>query len=192
MISCLRELAVRRSAGVLVCLKQDVHTTSVLCAEPLRKKKRMDPALLKMRVDRKIRKIEKAIRQIENAEKVLKPIMERTLAPQVFKELEVRTRDEQEVARLKQEMTKLLQVWSVYRNDVSTQQNQSIRRCLSAQQRALEELKSNWPDLYQDAIAIDSQLLPHHNEKFLTDQPANSAYVSPDGTRTECTKQWSM
>jgi large subunit ribosomal protein L40 len=45
-------------------------------AEPLKKKKRIDPAILKAREDRKKRKIEKAIRRLEKMAKQLKPIDE--------------------------------------------------------------------------------------------------------------------
>lgn len=39
-----------------------LHITPVVCAEPLKKKKRMDPQILRMREQRRQRKLEKSIR----------------------------------------------------------------------------------------------------------------------------------
>lgn len=50
--------------------------TPIVCAEPLKKKKRMDPAILKARLDRRKRKIEKQIRRLQKNMRQLKPIEE--------------------------------------------------------------------------------------------------------------------
>lgn len=41
------------------------RTSETMLAEPLKKKKRLDPQILKAREDRKRKKIEKAIRKLE-------------------------------------------------------------------------------------------------------------------------------
>lgn len=48
----------------------------VLFAEPLKKKKKMDPAVVKAREDRKRKKLEKQIRRLEKNARQLKPIEE--------------------------------------------------------------------------------------------------------------------
>lgn len=48
--------------------------TPVLCAEPLKKKKKMDPAIIKAREDRRRKKLEKQIRRLEKLARQLKPI----------------------------------------------------------------------------------------------------------------------
>lgn len=45
-------------------------------AEPLKKKKRLDPAVIKAREERKRRKLEKQIRRLQKTERQLKPIDE--------------------------------------------------------------------------------------------------------------------
>jgi large subunit ribosomal protein L40 len=45
-------------------------------AEPLKKKKRIDPAVLKQREERKKRRLEKQIRRLEKNARQLKPIDE--------------------------------------------------------------------------------------------------------------------
>lgn len=197
MWNCL-QLSVRHGlmrtveASIQSNLARTVHTSSVLFAEPLKKKKRMDPVLLKLRVDRKIRKLEKAIRQLENAEKVLKPLMEQTLAPHVYREIDLRVRNPEMLQQLKDQMDKLLRVWSVYRKEVAEQQQKSIDRMTAAQQRVIDELRNNWPQLYEHAISIDQSLLPYEETHVITDSPPNPSYVPPDGSRTDVTKQWVM
>lgn len=50
------------------------HFTPVLCAEPLKKKKKMDPAVVRAREDRRRKKLEKQIRRLEKLARQLKPI----------------------------------------------------------------------------------------------------------------------
>lgn len=45
-------------------------------AEPLKKKKRLDPSVVKAREERKKKKIEKQIRKLEKSSRQLKPIEE--------------------------------------------------------------------------------------------------------------------
>lgn len=52
------------------------HYTPVLYAEPLKKKKKIDPAVTKAREDRKRKKLEKQIRRLEKNARQLKPIEE--------------------------------------------------------------------------------------------------------------------
>lgn len=52
------------------------HYTPVLFAEPLKKKKKMDPAVIKAREDRRRKKLEKQIRRLEKNARQLKPIEE--------------------------------------------------------------------------------------------------------------------
>jgi large subunit ribosomal protein L40 len=48
----------------------------VLFAEPLKKKKKLDPAIIKGREDRRRKKLEKQIRRLEKNARQLKPIDE--------------------------------------------------------------------------------------------------------------------
>lgn len=52
------------------------NVTQPLCAEPLKKKKRIDPQVIKAREDRRRKKIEKQIRRLEKNARQLKPIDE--------------------------------------------------------------------------------------------------------------------
>ena len=53
-----------------------ICTTPVLMAEPLKKKKKLDPQVIKQREERKRKKLEKQIRRLEKNSRQLKPIDE--------------------------------------------------------------------------------------------------------------------
>lgn len=52
------------------------NVTPALCAEPLKKKKRIDPQVVKAREERRRKKLEKQIRRLEKNARQLKPIDE--------------------------------------------------------------------------------------------------------------------
>lgn len=56
--------------------------------EPLKKKKKMDPAIIRAREDRRKRKLEKEIRRLEKFSKQLKQIFECDISPQFQDEKE--------------------------------------------------------------------------------------------------------
>lgn len=58
----------------------------ILSAEPLRKKKKMDPAILRQREERKKRKIEKQIRRLEKNSSQLKNLEEVEVPYQLVEE----------------------------------------------------------------------------------------------------------
>ncbi|OUC45370.1 hypothetical protein D917_08496, partial [Trichinella nativa] len=59
------------------------HSSPMLNAEPLKKKKRIDPAIIRGRLERKKKKIEKSIRLLLKQSKKLKPIEELTVENKV-------------------------------------------------------------------------------------------------------------
>lgn len=61
-----------------------LHVTAALCAEPMKKKRRLDPQILRARDDRRRRKLEKAIRRLEKTAKQLKPIDENEVPDSLF------------------------------------------------------------------------------------------------------------
>lgn len=62
------------------CSQQSIHTTAILCGEPIKKKKRLDPKVTQARIARKKRKVEKQIRRLQKHARQFKPIDENELA----------------------------------------------------------------------------------------------------------------
>lgn len=75
-LSFLRLCVSNAIKGIQRCSQQQFHMTPVVCGEPMKKKKRLDPAILKARIDRRKKKIEKQIRRLQKNSRQLKPIEE--------------------------------------------------------------------------------------------------------------------
>lgn len=56
--------------------QQSIHLTPIALAAPMKKRKRIDPAVIKARLDRRKRKLEKQIRRLQKNARQLKPIDE--------------------------------------------------------------------------------------------------------------------
>lgn len=66
----------RSARSMFTTSKLAFNVTQPLCAEPLKKKKRIDPQVIKAREERRRKKIEKQIRRLEKNARQLKPIDE--------------------------------------------------------------------------------------------------------------------
>lgn len=71
--------------GIQKCSQQQFHMTPMVYGSPLKKKKRLDPAIVKARLDRRKRKIEKQIRRLQKNMRQLKPIEEMEIPRALFK-----------------------------------------------------------------------------------------------------------
>lgn len=76
LLSPLRLCVSNAIKGIQRCSQQQFHMTPVVCGEPMKKKKRLDPAIMKARLDRRKKKIEKQIRRLQKNSRQLKPIEE--------------------------------------------------------------------------------------------------------------------
>ncbi len=146
-----------------------LFTTSYLFAEPLRKKKRIDPQVLKRRTERKLRKLEKEIRRLESTKKQLKPIIEAN-----------------------NELKRMTKLWSIYKSEERVTELKSIKSMVYSQNRALNELRKESQELYESAISVDNDLMPFKVEDVKKETPKIDNYETPDGRITDLTKQWTM
>jgi len=159
-------------------------------AEPLKKKKRLDPQILKAREERKRRKIEKAIRKLEKVSKTLKPIDEVQLMASLSNEIDIRKRPA--VTHNNDELEKRIittKAWSKFKHDEHYFNLQVINDLEYSQQRALNELREVSEDLYQEAIKIDESFLPFQLTGPVETPPIEN-YQSPDGEYIDVSKKW--
>ncbi|CAG0890142.1 unnamed protein product [Darwinula stevensoni] len=156
-------------------------------AEPLKKKKRLDPAILKAREDRRKRKIEKQIRRLEKVAQQYKPVDECEVSPTLRKEISMRKRNapmsESELA----EAAQLLCEWTRYRWKESCDELITIDSIVSSRLKALEELRKESPRLYEAAIQLDENLLPY-KATGPVESPPIAGYDPPDGEYIDTTK----
>ncbi|XP_075223067.1 mitochondrial ribosomal protein L40 [Lycorma delicatula] len=167
------------------------QVTNCLMGEPLKKKRRLDPAIVRAREDRRRRRIEKQIRKMEKNPRQLKPI-EECEVPEILvkdeKKLRVRRSPQLSEEELEYRVLTFKQ-WSSYRLRQHLADVQMIDRILFSQQKALDELRKESEELYQEALQIDPQFIPVTLKgPVLT--PIIKNYESPDGEYIDTSKKW--
>jgi len=171
-----------------------ITTTPSLNAEPLKKRARMDPALLKIRVERKIKRCEREIEKLEKEPRQPIPILEYQNTSSVTRDLQARSgRTLEEVGLDKGILRSAHRMWGFYRGIQSRMERRSIRQVEQAQNRALETLKELDEQLYERTVSVDEvTLVPYLSSHIRKETPANPNYVPPDGRITDITKEWVM
>ncbi|RZF47393.1 hypothetical protein LSTR_LSTR009132 [Laodelphax striatellus] len=165
--------------------------TDCFFAEPLKKKRRLDPAIVRAREDRKKRKLEKQIRRKEKGSRQLKPIDECEV-PEVLLKDEKKLRVRQVEKLTEQEVigrVRILKAWAGYRRKQSFNDIQMMDRLMFSQQHALDELRKESEYLYQEAIKIDENLI-NRTMKGPMKTPPKENYASPDGEYIDTSKKW--
>ncbi|XP_053698292.1 39S ribosomal protein L40, mitochondrial [Sabethes cyaneus] len=174
------------------------HYTPVLCAEPLKKKKKIDPQVLKQREERKRKRLEKMIRRLEKNARQLKPVEELEVPIELLDEQDKRKRTGGlQVSEQERESRILLEKqWAKYKMEEKLAYYQLIDRVLAAQTKALNELRLESEALYQQAIQPDLQqdgagggLLPLKTEGPVSTPPV-AGYEMPDGEYIDVSKKW--
>ncbi|PSN33246.1 39S ribosomal protein L40 [Blattella germanica] len=166
------------------------RATACLYAEPLKKKKRIDPAVIKQREERKKKRLEKQIRRLEKNARQLKPIDELEVPLSVLDHKKERARNLPPLTLEEEDERILLQKeWSRYKRKQHLKDIQMIDRLIFSQQKALDELRKESEELYQAAIQINPLQLP-----FITHGPVYTPpikdYDSPDGEYSDISKKW--
>jgi large subunit ribosomal protein L40 len=179
---------IRRDIATNIFL--NFKTTPCLLAEPLKKKKKVDPAVLKAREDRKKKKLEKQIRRLEKNARQVKPLEECEIPLSLLDEKKFRVRSLPQISSDVQENRAILEKqWAAYKKNQRLDDIQMLDRILFAQQRALDELRNESEELYQEAMQIDFQLLPFKREGPMETPPIKN-YDSPDGDYVDISKKW--
>ncbi|KYO39502.1 large ribosomal subunit protein mL40 [Alligator mississippiensis] len=155
-------------------------------AEPLRKKKKMDPKReqrARERLKKKIRKLEKAIPELIPIEdfitpsKYLESTRVRSASPLSFEESERRAL--------------LMKKWTLYKQKQHKAEMKTVTMLVAAQEEALRELRLESEELYQAAIRRDVGLFPFEREGPSYTPPA-PGYEAPDGKCNDVTKVYTQ
>ncbi|XP_022913089.1 large ribosomal subunit protein mL40 [Onthophagus taurus] len=197
IISALSRLSLKQPSRIPVLIsrykienKLFLHTTPALCAEPLKKKKRLDPAVIKARDDRKKKRIEKQIRKLEKNARQLKPIEELEIPMVIIDHKKERYRKSPALtAETLEERILLEKQWSQFKKQEYVKDLKMLDRIAYSQQKALDELRKESEELYQEAIQPDLQLIPYG---FIgpVETPPIEGYNAPDGDYQDVSKKW--
>ncbi|CAH0400572.1 unnamed protein product [Chilo suppressalis] len=164
--------------------------TEPLCAEPLKKKKKMDPAIIKAREDRRRKKLEKQIRRLQKNARQLKSIDEMEVPLHILDEMGKRKRPPVKLSSEVMEARALLQKeWTQYKREEYMNSVAQIDRIMAAQRRALDKLYEESEELYDEAIMPDLSLIPYSVRGPVATPPIKD-YASPDGEFIDVSKKW--
>ncbi|CAH2245086.1 39S ribosomal protein L40, mitochondrial [Pararge aegeria] len=164
--------------------------TDQLCAEPLKKKKKVDPAIIKAREDRRRKKLEKQIRKLQKNARQLKPIEEVEPPLHLMDQMGKRKRPSVVLsAEISETRALLVKEWTRYKKQEYMANVAQIDRIMAAQKRALDMLYEESEELYNEAIMPDVQLIPCSFTGTYATPPIKN-YESPDGEYIDVSKKW--
>ncbi|XP_023976672.1 large ribosomal subunit protein mL40 [Physeter macrocephalus] len=155
-------------------------------AEPLQKKKKVDPKKDQAAKER----LKKRIRRLEKASQELIPI-EDFITPVKFLN-EARQRPPVELSFEENERRALLlKKWSLYKQCEHEMERGTIASLLEAQREALQELKLTSPELHAEATKRDPSLFPFERQGPDYTPPIAS-YQPPEGRYHDITKVYTQ
>lgn len=162
-----------------------LKTSAPLRAEP-KKKKKVDPKreqLMRDRLKKKLKRLEKVppefipIEDFTTPVKCLDETRERSAPRLSFEESERRAL--------------LLKEWGRYKQEQHMAEMKAVEHALEAQREALEELKLESEELYQQALKPDPLLFPFtHEGPAYT--PPQTMYDAPEGKFNDITKVYTQ
>lgn len=165
------------------------RATPILCAEPLKKKKKVDPQVIRAREERRRKKLEKQIRRLEKNARQLKPIDELEVPLVLIDEKDKRTRNVNIATDVLEKRAILEKIWARYQHEQKLHQYKTVDRILMSQEKALQELRFESEQLYQEAVQPDPKLLPFYAKGPVVTPPVEH-YDSPDGDYIDISKKW--
>jgi len=167
-----------------------INTSAVLLAEPMKKKKKMDPAIIRAREEKKRRRLEKQIRRLEKFQRQLKPLDETEIPVAIIDNARQRAR---KLPQLPMEVSdarwKLVKEWAVYKNKQVEAETRFFQKMRQSQDTALEELRKESPFLYEECIKIDTDLITYE-AKGPTETPPIENYNIIDGDYIDISRKW--
>ncbi|KAK0045957.1 39S ribosomal protein L40 mitochondrial-like isoform X1 [Biomphalaria pfeifferi] len=166
------------------------QTSQLLWAEPMKKKKRIDPSVIAAREAKKIRRIEKEIKRLTKFGRILKPIEEveidnrkYRLALERKRPLPTLTAEEKDYRDL------LIKEWGAYKSYQWHWEAKIMDQLTEAQQEALDELKQESLELYHAALQNDYACVPIEFQGP-KETPPKKDYPAPDGEYVDTTRKY--
>ncbi|KAK7105752.1 hypothetical protein V1264_017091 [Littorina saxatilis] len=166
------------------------HATSQLWGAPMKKKKKVDPAVLMQRETKRKKKIERQMKRLEKFGRRLKPVDEIDGDPKILSQIRLRRRPPAVLTFEEGERRALLQKqWSRSKLHQHTEEAATLSSLLITQDRALDELKFESEELYNMAIQLDEMLIGTQM-KGPTATPPIKGYFAKDGEYIDTTKTY--
>ncbi|KAH9489962.1 39S ribosomal protein L40, mitochondrial [Bulinus truncatus] len=166
------------------------RTSQLLWAEPMKKKKRIDPSVIAAREAKKIRRIEKEIKRLTRFGRILKPVEEIEMDNKKFRLAKERKRSLPPITPDVKEYRDLLtKEWASYKTHQWHMESRIVEQLTAAQQEALDELRKESDDLYLAALQIDYSCVPIEFQGPKVTPPIKE-YPPPDGEYVDTTRKY--
>ncbi|XP_066299624.1 large ribosomal subunit protein mL40-like [Branchiostoma lanceolatum] len=158
-----------------------VNTLVPIRASHLRKRKRVDPKIEQAREAR----LKKRIKRLLKKDKEMVAVEDFFVMPSLLEQ--VRERPPVSVSFEEQERRAALEKeWSRFRRQQYLAEEAAMSAMVTSQQRALQELRAESEELFQQAVQVDPLLIPYQR-LGPTETPPISAYDPPDGKYVDLT-----
>ncbi|KAL4229090.1 39S ribosomal protein L40 [Mactra antiquata] len=177
--------------GRILCLakfqvihKCSLQTTAPLLFETTKSKGKQKHSITVAVYNKKMRKLQKALRGAEKTERILKPIDERELPVQIKNEIAEGTRQREKITYSSDQLeTQILleKDWSRYKTKQAVAENRLLKNIIKSQEKALQKLREESEDLYQRALEKDDNYLPYIYKGPLYTPPI-PGYFAEDGS----------
>uniref|UniRef100_A0AC35F0I0 Large ribosomal subunit protein mL40 n=1 Tax=Panagrolaimus sp. PS1159 TaxID=55785 RepID=A0AC35F0I0_9BILA len=170
---------------------RNLHVSSPVSGSVfMKRQKKVDPEVAKVREARKRKKLEREIREMQKHSRKPKPVEELTIDVKRAKNLPERIREKPIISEEKvDERALILKEYTKFCQKQRHADDKWLKESIKRQDAALKELKRLSPQLYDAAIQLDQNLLPLQIKgPSLT--PPLKGYVSPDGEYIDTSKTW--
>ncbi|XP_078581830.1 large ribosomal subunit protein mL40-like [Branchiostoma floridae x Branchiostoma japonicum] len=158
-----------------------VNTLVPTRASHLRKRKRVDPKIEQAREAR----LKKKIKRLMKKDKEMLEIEDFYVMPSLMEQ--IRERPAVRVSAEEQERRAALEKeWARFRRQQHVAEEAAISAMVTSQQRALQELRAESEELFQQAVQVDPLLIPYQSVGP-TETPPITAYDPPDGKYVDLT-----
>lgn len=183
---------VRNVQNVQILNLRSIQTTCVQNADP-KKKKRTDATVIHLRIERKKRKFERLVAELEAQKKIKIPLLEYVVDKQILKNLDERTRKNTEkLSEIRNELEKLNQIWSLYKGLENRMDSQCLKQVMKTKLTTLKALRNVSPKLYENSLQLDETLFPFKDENVIKETVANKDFKPNDGQIINVTKVWKI
>lgn len=157
---------------------------------PARKQRVVDPAALRAKEDKRKRRMEKALRKMERKERAARPLFELEVPKSILQEPERRQRSIHLTEEIEDERYYAFKDWSRYCKQRYRNEIRQIDKSILAQKAALEQIRLLDQDLYRQAIALDTSLMPYAAKGPLYTPPIED-YIQ-DGEYEDVTQKFEI
>ena len=174
-------------------VKRDLSITPALCmAMPVKRKRKMDPMVVRAREEKRKKRLAKALKKMEKKPRIARPLLELEPSVELIREAETRRKRTDIVVSdaVMNERAVLMKEWNRFSGIRHISEIRQLDSVIVSQQEALDVLREENEALYFDAIQPDSTLIP-----FQCSGPSRTPAIPDhfvDGSVEEITKKFSV